>query len=463
MDRKDFKGWSINLRENSDLLKGLFDRTFFKSWRMPRGESLMGYQGIELEISPDCNLNCKYCYMAKHRSGLYPEHINNNETILKNVGLVIDWLIENRYTPPIDFFSGSPFSQQVCLDALELIYEKYAKVPLELRTPSIVVPSNFTFLMDEALTQRVENFIAKYNSIGIRLILSASFDGKHMEKNRPLRKHAKEGVLLTGKDTRDDAYYERAFEFCKKYNFGFHPMIYSEGIEDWKENFLWFQKNFQKHGINFDNIYLLEVRNEEWSEKQIADYLDFLKFMIKWTFYEPCNQSKERFKRFFFNSRGYNILVSNLFTRSRGTSCSIQTLLYVRMGDLAIIPCHRLSYDGFEFGKFIVENDTIIDIEAINTELACTISTMELSQQPMCQDCIISPICCGGCLGSQFESNGEIFMPIPTVCTLLHKKIFTILSTFKEIGVYDIIMDAIPEDLRQIYEEVLQLGGYMNE
>jgi len=49
---------------------------------------------------------------------------------------------------------------------------------------------------------------------------------------------------------------------------GFHPMIYSNKIEYWIDNFLWFQKMFYKYGINPFNVYLLEVRNVEWLPQQ---------------------------------------------------------------------------------------------------------------------------------------------------------------------------------------------------
>ena len=40
--------------------------------------------------------------------------------------------------------------------------------------------------------------------------------------------------------------------------------------------------------------------------------------------------------------------------------CTINRALIVRMGDLAIVPCHRTSYDQFLLGHFNVENDVKI-------------------------------------------------------------------------------------------------------
>jgi len=42
-------------------------------------------------------------------------------------------------------------------------------------------------------------------------------------------------------------------------------MIYSNMIEYWSDNFLWFMRNYVKYGIPLNNLYLLEIRNVEWS------------------------------------------------------------------------------------------------------------------------------------------------------------------------------------------------------
>ena len=49
--------------------------------------------------------------------------------------------------------------------------------------------------------------------------------------------------------------------------------------------------------------------------------------------------------------------------------CTINRALIVRMGDLAIVPCHRTSYDQFLLGHFNVENEKIIGVTAKNIQL----------------------------------------------------------------------------------------------
>jgi len=41
-------------------------------------------------------------------------------------------------------------------------------------------------------------------------------------------------------------------------------------------------------------------------------------------------------------------------------------MICVRLGDLAICPCHRTSYDKYLLGKFEVKDNQIIGIKANN-------------------------------------------------------------------------------------------------
>ena len=51
---------------------------------------------IELMITSDCNKDCEYCYLQKHKDFLYPKDIRNHEQILKNLELYLKFLLKNR-------------------------------------------------------------------------------------------------------------------------------------------------------------------------------------------------------------------------------------------------------------------------------------------------------------------------------------------------------------------------------
>lgn len=429
--------------ENNRMLESFFKRTFFRSWsRRPRIAD--NFDRLEIQVTADCNLACTYCYMHRHGRELYPVTIRDEKEILAHLKALLRWLADCSYSPRgIDLFSGELFAQEIGFKVLETMLGHYAKIQSELRPQNIVVPTNFTFLLDNELTNRIEKRIADFASLGICLILSASVDGKYEESNRP----ECDGAWLVNvtRLPRDDNYYERLFEFNARHGFGFHPMIYSRGIERWKDNFLWFQDGFKRYGIPPESLYLLEVRNEEWSAKQTAEFADFIAFLVDWV-WEYVGHDFGKLKEFIFVKHGFNIL--NVFsTIGRGLGCSLQSMVYVRLGDLAIVPCHRTMYPGMEAGKFVLQDDRIVDIEANNVEFLIGEVTFQGVAGPMCEVCLIKSMCSKGCLGSQFEATGDFLSPIPTVCLLEHAKLLGLMRGYKRIGVWNRFLSCIDKDM----------------
>jgi len=439
--------------ENNAIIDSFLNRTFFKGFKSPENERLINYKSMEIILNYKCNLGCKYCYVNKFGDSLYPTKYQDDETILKNLEILLQWIKENGFDPKIEVFSGEIFAQELGFKALHTILNE-----LKGKKEHIVIPTNFTFLLSSDLTKRVEELLFKAHKQGIRISLSASFDGKYCESNRPFKgtiethKVSSSGAWTwkynDKKDPRDDDYYDRCFAFLKKWGCGFHPMVYSDEIEHWKDNFLWIQDKYNQFDLEWTKLYLLEVRNVEWSAEQIREYCKFIDFLIKWS-YQKCDNDFVAFKDFLFAKKGFNILHGPLSTVGRGIGCSIQSTLAVRAGDLAIIPCHRTSYPHLLYGKFLVENDKIIGIETRNPELWIAIASLATNKLPYCETCIISPLCSSGCLGAQIEVTGDLFTPIPTVCKMYHAKMKTIITSFKEIGIYKEILGIISTPKRK--------------
>ena len=306
-------------KENNILINSFLKHTFLKGWT----KGLENFETVELQIGTQCDLKCKYCYYTNYGKSLYPDSIQNPALILNNLEKVLNWFVENDFSPPrIELFGGEPFSSEIGFKCLKLILNKFKSK--KNKPKRIVIPTNYTFLLSKEKTEKVEILLKYSRKIKIPIILSASFDGKYCENNRPFKIY---------KGNRNNQYYDKCFAFNKKWNFGFHPMIYSELIENWKENFLWFQKNFKKFKIPFDGIYLLEVRNTEWTKKQTKEFIDFIEFLIEWTYNIYFKKNTEYFLNFLFKS-GYNILKGSLTTCGRGLGCSIQSTLQIRLGDL---------------------------------------------------------------------------------------------------------------------------------
>lgn len=429
--------------QNNEVVRYMVDEFFTKNWK-PEGNKNFGY--LEIYITPTCNLGCKYCYVHHFGHKTYPKHMRDDETIFKNTEKIIDWLIENDYKPGIDLFTGEMFAQDVCYRILDMIYDKYKNIEPEKRITRITIPTNFTFIHSEELTQKVQTYIDNYRSIGIDFYLSGSIEGKYMEQNRPYIKNLDYDLSAE----RNDEYYDKCFKFAKKNNFGFHPMIYSNDMHLWKDNFLWFQEMFVKHDIRWKYIYLLQVRNMEWTPKQCDELREFVRWLVHWT-YEKVDRNADEYAEFVVHKYGFNILKSFIGRNGRGLPCAIQSTLYVRAGDLAIVPCHRLMYPNQEYGKFIVENDKIVGVEAMNPELMIGVLSHDKKNSPYCATCSINQMCTGGCLGSQYEITGDPFTPIPSMCAMQHALSVGLIQGMVETGVYNKVVSlATPEQMEQI-------------
>jgi radical SAM protein with 4Fe4S-binding SPASM domain len=273
-----------------------------------------------------------------------------------------------------------------------------------------------------------------------------------MEQNRPF-KYRKD-------DPRDDEFYDKVFTLCAQNGYGFHPMVYSNGIEKWIDNFLWFQEMFKKYNINPFRLYLLEVRNAEWTAGQVKEFQKFYDFLIKWTFTELFYSDKQLFVNKAVNGHcGFNMIPSVVSIVGRGLGCSIQSSVYLRLGDLKIFPCHRTFYKQFQTAQFKTDNDgNIIDIDGINPELMVAVYSFESNVAPYCEGCINKYFCAKGCLGSQFETTGDLFTPIPNVCQLEFGRTFQFVKTMKEIGVLDLIKNRLRNNLliaMNIFEDLI--------
>lgn len=442
--------------ENDRLLESILDRTYFAGWADPKNPKYMNFDSLELIMNYKCNLACKYCYVNRWGEELYPSELYaDEEKLLSNLSMVLRWMKRKGYEPRIEYFSGEALVQQVGLKGLEMLVKEV--VPGTV----ILIPTNYTFMLNEKLTARVDKIIMDAKERDVHVSLSASTDGKFCEVNRPLLSTVTDRREMHNRvweweysgvpDPRDDAYYDKVFAFAAKWGFGFHPMVYSNNIDRWKDNFLWFQEMYKKYDIPWSNLYLLEVRNTEWSDQQIRDYAEFIKFLVRWT-WDMTGQNVNSYINFVFKGKGFNILTGPLTTIGRGMGCSLQSAVYLRVGDLALVPCHRQSYKQFVIGWLRVEDGEIVGVKAHNTEILVAEMSCTFRNFPYCEACHIKHICSGGCLGSQFELTGDPFTPIPRVCKLMHNKVKAMIEVYRELGIYKPLMQRLPPNKREAFE-----------
>ena len=403
-------------QENNELLNMMLDKRFFSTWKKyfnqestipTQSYDLISNTCLELFITPTCNQNCEYCYLVKN-PGLYPKEINNQEQIKENLLKVLQWIEFNRFCiPKIDLFSGEIWHTKFGLEILDI---------------------------DKEQTQKIQHYINLFSSIGISLTFSASIDGKIIEdQSRPFNDGSK----------KDDEFYENLFIFAKRNSFGFHPMISAQNVKYWIDNYKWWESMCDKYTLNsITDIMMLEVRSKDWDEEAIQDYKKFIEFLFKKNFNILNNNPKDYFLYLIGSEEfaNYGNYMPYLLVTSRNTpTCGIIDNLTIRLGDLAIAPCHRTSYTKYLYGKFIEEDGKLSQIEAINPYMAMRILYMNnISGCLFCDTCNFNSVCLRGCFGNQIEENNDPFMPIEECCIFFKEKYKFLLELYKKYGLLDV-------------------------
>lgn len=430
-------------KEESEFLKDILSLRFFEIWKNPNlaqdenFEDLRQESRLELYITSTCNQHCEYCYLWKYPE-IYPSEINKSEQILKNLGILLDWMIENEFfIPEIDLFTGEIWHSSFGLQILDLIYEK---IQAGFRCGSFIVPSNCSFLNDKRAWGEIQRRINKFKDIGCPLVFSISVDGAVVEKKARPKNNGFENL---------DKFYDNMFIFAKHNNFKFHPMVAACDIEDWIENYHWWEQMCQKYDISTDWLMMLEVRNADWTQDKIQAYNNFMDYLIDKEV-KKYGSSQKFFEEFYScasaETRPDLSYVPYLFSDAESVAgCTVGNTLTVRLGDLAICPCHRTAYHKLIYGKFKVENDKIVDIIGNNPAVATRILLANnLNASLKCDTCRYKGFCLQGCFGSQIEATGDPFMPIPSVCEFFSGKIDHLVQKYISMGFLDYLLSIKP-------------------
>ncbi len=433
-------------QERKDLMWHYLDITFFASWRDTDNESRknMLYSSLELMTSNSCNLNCTYCYYHQNSFGpqLNPASISKKENLVDNTRKLFNYLKEEKlYPKTIELFGGEVFLKPVTFKIMDMVIDFIDTYPEGLDRPDVIIPTNFSWVMRPEIEKKIRDVYQRVADIGSHMVFSSSIDGKYMDPiNRPSAAHKNDQAAFY-----NDEKYNKVFAFAKEFHVGFHPMIHYDNIEQWPENFTWFQRKMEEYDIPWHQIYLLEVRNDGWTPESIRHYSYFFKFVLNFIF-NKCGQDLDRFMNdvIFTNGSGPPLgmnLINNLSTVGRGIGCGMQTSLPIRMGDLMVSPCHRQSYDYTSGFRFVTDDNTITDIDLYNLEYYLTMGMTSVKTWPYCETCAINEVCTHGCPGSQFESMGDPFTPIPSVCMLQFAKVRAEIEFFDSIGILDLVIN----------------------
>ena len=431
--------------EEDELLKVILDKRFFSIWKNSEGNKLWELSNLELYITSECNLKCEYCYLNTRGDQLYPKEFRKEELIYENLLKIFDWWLENDfYVNELSLFSGEIWHLPYGIKILETILS-YTRKGLRLR--AISLPTNSTFILEDATLNQMQYFVDSFKECGTSLIISHSVDGIFLEDiSRPMKSTT---------TIRDQSFYDRLFIFAKKNNFFFHPMVSAVAIEKWNDNYDWFKEMCVKYDMKFpDAIMMLEVRNPDWTDEK----LEYLKKYYTHQIVGFWEEAKHNFDNFLAKvfciggdepSNGYiNIAMPMAKTQA---GCTIPSCLFVRVGDLSLVPCHRTAYPQYIYGKFELENGKIIGVNANNTAFASKIYfSNNLTSHHGCDVCQYNGFCLRGCFGEQYENTEDAFMPDPIVCNMFKTKYNHLIDVYVGLGVFEYMSKISSSDFRYI-------------
>lgn len=411
--------------ENNFLLYNIINDRFFK--RMKEEDNI---EDLELIITPECNLKCEYCYLQKHKDKLYPASIVNHDKIISNMIKIFNFYKENSlHINDLDLFSGEIWQTDFGIRFLREIYEYFKNT--YMLSHRITIPTNATFLIDPKFRNEMESLINDFSDIGVKLHLSFSLDGAVIENlSRPF-------VNINNNKMRNDDFYDLAFKFANKYNCGLHPMVSPNFIEYWIENYKWWMEKFKEYNRNPYDLMMLEVRDNDWTKEKIDKYIEFLDYVIDYSTKNSGLRKKELIKEIFGLEKYGNYNNISIFAIRDGYTCSIQRSLCIRLGDMAIVPCHRTSYDKFIAGYLNINDDYIYSVDSRNVEVFTEIYAGNPKYtQIRCSNCEYNEFCIKGCIGSQYETNNELFYPCETVCDLIIAKLNFLVNKYEKLGYF---------------------------
>ena len=459
--------------ENNALLKCILEKRFFEPWLENyqtnfnvEKNSIAKDTHLELYITSDCNQNCEYCYLVKH-SDLYPKEYRDQDTIINNLNILLNWFINNNYAiDTVELFSGeiwhTKFGEKILETCLQAVDRGF-------KINQIIIPSNCSFVRSSQALEKIQYFIEHFADYGISLIFSISIDGKIIDNySRPFNNE---------KEIKDDDFYEMLFSFARHNHFLFHPMVSAYNVKDWIENFNWWVEMFEEWGGDPEvDIMTLEVRDGDWNSEAIQYYKDFLDMLLEYRISQTKNIEELTKSLFFLDSyqkKQYSIFSPKCdiayspiyFPEAKGSSgCTVNTHLTIRLGDLAICPCHRTSYNKYLYGKFIVQNNEIVDIEAGNIQMAVQILFGNAKFNLGCAKCIFKDYCLKGCFGAQIENANDPFVNNPVICNFFKEKMLHLLKRYTELGIIEELKKVSPysynflsvQNFLNFYNEVMK-------
>ncbi len=334
---------------------------------------------VEMVVTEECNLACKYCYMKNIKSSNMTKE--TFDKFLETIPIVMKKYECSKYH--VSFFGGEP------LINWDLIEYAIPKLNLDKNLESQVIITNGLLLDDDKI-----NFMKSHNTG-----FSLSFDGLWNKDIRP---------LVNGKSSLDQ--YKRKKDLFKKHNVnGCKVMISPQSLSTLTENFKFFIEEMEIFHPDFTL-----VRDDIWSKddielyekqiKKLADtYIDYINNGIS------CSTG-------LFELYALDIIYGKKFgKRPFGCFAGVNGCGY--MSDGIYYPCSRFGSER----KFPIYDSNNRLMYHANIGILKRPSNTNPRENLICKKCEIYKYCNSGCTYSQLKDNPETIVesiPIESVCEL---------------------------------------------
>lgn len=430
------------MNEDKLLAEYYLENTFYEPYRK-------GKKQLEIFLTSACNANCKYCYLKKHQHELYPSNITN-EIIISNLKKTLKWYVSNKFRCKIDIFSGNWITTPLGPQVFEVLYDTFKNVKPSFRPSVISFPDNMQFLKNEKATLMVEENITRFAELGIKIWISASIDGYFCDIDRT---------------ENDDEFYAKLIYFLNKYKYLPHPMISSTNVKQQISNYQWWRNNFNTDIVK--DLMTLEVRDNSWTEENIADLVQYCDFLVDYKFKNDFNNDKMELLKYVLNlyprlkekeqCPPYNMIGLNIFAnfaQNDSIGCSNNNrCLHIRMGDLKVGLCHRLFYPEFILGQYESNEDSITEFTPENVALLIGYKELRTGCMPYCEKCLYFGVCPKQCYGASYEDLGNPMVPDLEVCKMYQSKISFLVYKYYT-------MDLFNKNNMKYLKEILQQHEY---
>lgn len=354
-----------------------------------------------LNLTNDCNLDCKYCYAEGGHYGTCATSKHMTLTVLKQVvdkalALYPKGIIQ------VQFFGGEPLlNHEVMTEGIEYINSVTSQLNLEKPLYSIV--TNGTLIDD----QIIKIFNQHFHSVTI------SLDGmKVINDSQRVFKASNESVYDKVKSV-----IEKINQGEKKFSLALEGTIHKGHVKAYEET-----KSLQSlkamKEMNVDLIHISPMLSEG---HEPVDYKNYFKAWVTKELESGGKQIKTRTLASLIHAAKNNQIFGN---GCGATNTDLASDIY---GDL--YPCFMfIDAKPFKIGHV---SD---DFNFLNTKNKTIRETLnKANDNEVCNSCWIKPICAksyGHCIGARYLCGKDVDEPISTVCEISQCVLETIFSEF---------------------------------